>query len=458
MTIRLTSTSGDRRHAGERGSMLLTAMLFAAGIAIVLGSYLALSRTSLKVAHRTFFANDAANLAEAGLEEALYCFNLVAAGTSPSTAWSGWTVAGANAMRTLTPFNRDQNGVGLVKVFVEGYDGTDSTPVVYSQASVTPFDGGAPIVKTVRLSITLTVGTASHGLVGLEGVSFTGTNYADSYVSNPTNSATGPWLVYSSAIARSNASVMVLGGSMSIGGGDIRGNLYLAPGVSAPNASKVSGSIVTNYTAAYPFPAFPTAAGVSQSYNLGSTLPASLPRAGDQAATDGRYYYFCSNTSIRSLTIAANRKVTIVGTASVGMPVTAATPVVLPATSSLQVYMTGPLTISGTTLNALGYAGALEIYTTTTSTCTFGNGTQVVAVFHAPYAAVDSSGNTAGNRLNGRFIARTITLSGTYDFHYDESLQGTGTAATSYVITGWLDLQSAADRGTVSGITGGYLR
>ncbi len=53
------------RLPGERGSMLLTAMLFSIGIALVLGSYLALSLTSLKVAHRTYFANDAANLAEA---------------------------------------------------------------------------------------------------------------------------------------------------------------------------------------------------------------------------------------------------------------------------------------------------------------------------------------------------------------------------------------------------------
>jgi hypothetical protein len=458
MSARSPVAHPGRRLAGERGSMLLTAMLFAAGIALVLGSYLALSRTSLKLAHRTFFANDAANLAEAGIEEALYCFNQIAAGTAPAAAFSGWTFSGANAMRTLTPFNRDQQAVGVTKIFVKGYDGTDAAPVVISQATVTPFDGGAPITKTVHLAITLTTGVASPGLVGLEGVSFTGNTAADSYNSNPTRSATGPWLVYSSAIARANTSVGALGGALSIGGGTISGNLFLGPGVTAPNANKVTGTIRTDYSAVYPFPTYPTAAGVSQSYNLGSSIPAILPRAGDQAAADGYYYYFCNNTSIRSLTISALRKVTIVGTANVGMPVTAATPVILPITSTLRVYMTGPLTIAGTSLNALGYAGALEIYTTTTSTCTFGNGTHVVASFHAPSAALDTSGNTNGNRLNGRFIARTITLGGTYDYHYDESLPGMGAASTSYYITRWLDFQSAADRATVSGLTGGYLR
>ena len=60
------------RLTRERGSMLITALLFCAGIAMVLGTYLSLSRTTLKVAHRTFFSSDAANLAEAGVEEALY--------------------------------------------------------------------------------------------------------------------------------------------------------------------------------------------------------------------------------------------------------------------------------------------------------------------------------------------------------------------------------------------------
>ena len=29
-----------------------------------------------------------------------------------AAAWSGWTVSGTTAKRTLPPFNRDQNGLG----------------------------------------------------------------------------------------------------------------------------------------------------------------------------------------------------------------------------------------------------------------------------------------------------------------------------------------------------------
>lgn len=457
MPDRLPVPTVVRRRSGERGSMLLTAMLFAAGLALVLGSYLALSRTSLKLAHRTFFANDAANLAEAGVEEALYSFNQMAAGTAPATAWSGWTFSGANAMRTLTPFNRDQNAIGLIKVYVKGYDGSDAAPYVVAQAKITPFDGGAPVIRTVHLMIRQNTGTVAPGLVALNGLNLKNSTYADSYVSNPTGSPTGPWLVYAGGIARSNASVVVLAGSVSIASGQIKGDLYLGSGVTAPLASEVTGTITTNYTATFPFPAYPTAAGVSQSYNLGSSIPTTLPRAGDLPASDGRYYYFCTNTSVRKITISANSDVTIVGTASVGMPVTSTNPVTLPTTSSLHVYMTGSFTISGTSINPLGYAGNLRIYTTTTSTCTVGNNTQLVAWFQAPNADFSATGSSTSNRLSGFFLADTITTANQQHFHYDESLQPVASTA-SYEVTRWLDFQSAADRATVAGLTGGYLQ
>jgi hypothetical protein len=452
MYARPPTPSTVRRRTGERGSMLLTAMLFAIGLAIVLGSYLTLSRTTLKVAHRTFFANDAANLAEAGVEEALYAFNLMTAGTAPATAWTGWTISTTNAMLTLPTFNRDQNAVGIVKVYVKGYDGSDAAPYIVSQAVVTPFDGGAPVIRTVHLALRRNSGTAGKGLVVLNGA-FTLSNatFANSYVSNPTRSPTGPWLVYSAGIARSNVSVVVLAGTVSVGTGQIMGNLYLGAGVTAPAASKVTGTITKNYSATYPFPAYPAAAGVSQSYNLAATIPATLPRAGDLPAADGRYYYF-TTAAVRTFTVAANSDVVIVST--VGMPITSATLVNLPTTSTLQVYLGGAFTITGANLNAAGYAGALRIYTNTATACTIGNNCQVTACIHAPSAALHSSGGAVTNSVNGCFIAKSITAANSQDYHFDESLP----VYASYDMTRYMDFQSAADRATVAGLTGNFLR
>src|SRR5690349_12491951 len=120
-----------------RGSVLVTTLLIATVLGIGIVGYLMLSRTALKLSHRTLFVNDASNLAEAGLEEALYCFNQTNAGLAPATAWSGWTLSGTTARRILPQFNRDQSGVGTVKVFVNDYDGA-TNPYVVSQATITP--------------------------------------------------------------------------------------------------------------------------------------------------------------------------------------------------------------------------------------------------------------------------------------------------------------------------------
>ena len=433
--------------------MLITAMLFSIGIALVLGTYLNLSRTTLKVAHRTFFASDAANLAEAGVEEALYSFNLMSAGTAAATAWSGWTISSANAMKTLPTFNRNQNAVAVVKVYVKGYDGSDAAPYIMSQAIVTPFDGGAPVIRTLHLALRQIPGTAGKGLVVLNGaLSLANSTYADSYVSNPTSSPTGPWAVYPAAGAQNNASTVVLAGSVSIASGQIKGNLYLGSGVASPPASDYTGTLTTGFSATYPFPAFPTAAGVSQSYNLAATIPATLPRAGDLPAADGRYYYF-TTASVRSFTVTANTNVTIVGTST--MAITTATLITLPTTSTLHVYVTGAFTLgAGAALNASGYAGALRIYTSTASACTVGNNCQLVAWFHAPSAAFSASGSNVANRLSGYFNAKSISVSNVQNLHYDESLP---TYAT-YEMARYMDFQSAADRATVAGLTGSYLQ
>jgi hypothetical protein len=448
----------DRRITSERGSMLLTAMLFAVGMAMVLGSYLTLSRTSLKVAHRTFFANDAVNLAEAGVEEALYCFNQMAAGTAPATAWTGWTISVANAMRTLPTFNRDQNAVGVVKVYVKGYDGSDAAPYIMSQAVVTPFDGGKPVIRTVHLALRRHAGTGGHGLVSMNGpvvangLTLSNATYADSYISNPTSSPTGPWLVYPAGGARNNASVVVLDGTVTIAAAAlVRGNLYLGAGVAAPPAARVTGSITPNYSLTIPVTAAPTAAGVSQSYNLGASIPLNLPRAGDLPAADGRYYYF-TTTSVRRFTVAPNSHVTIVGTST--MAVTAVNYVTLPTTSTLHVFVTGAFSISGTNLNAAGYAGALRIYTTTAANCTIGNNSQVVAWIHAPNATLAASGVTASNTVSGAVLANRITAATGHEYHFDESLP----VYATYTMTRYMDFQSAADRATVAGLTGGYLQ
>jgi hypothetical protein len=447
---RITSSDSSRHLAAERGSMLLSAMLFAIGLAMVLGTYLTLGRTTLKVAHRSFFANDATNLTEAGLEEALYRFNLMGTGTAPATAWTGWTISGANASFTLPTFNRDQNAIGIVKVYVIGYDGSTSVPMIISQATITPFDGGAPVMKTVQLAIKYDF-TPDYGLVALSGFTLNNTSFADSFNSNPTKSPTGPWAAYPGTGATSRNTTVVLAGTVTVATAlSIKGDIKLGATVANPTG-KYTGSLTTGFSASFPMPVYPTTTSVSQSYNLAATIPATLPRGGDVAAADGRYYYFCSGATIGTVAITAGKNVTIVGTTtgiSGGLTIG--------NLGSCIIYMDKPVVLAtGKTLNDTNWAGALQIYTTSTTASTFASNSRITACLYTPSAALTATGAGASGMLSGYFVAKTISASNTMDFHFDEALLTTGNL---WKPAGWLELQSAADKATVAGRTGNFLR
>src|SRR4051812_14164930 len=95
--MKTTFPDSRRLHRGasaDRGSVLITAMIFSIIIGITLVGYIKLSTNSLKLGHRTFFADTVNNLAEAGTEEAVWAFNQLGNSTdatSVANAWNGWT-------------------------------------------------------------------------------------------------------------------------------------------------------------------------------------------------------------------------------------------------------------------------------------------------------------------------------------------------------------------------------
>ncbi len=108
-----------RRHRSARGTVILVAMCFAAVIAISLSSYLAIARVSMEQSNRSFQTDLSKQLAEAGLETALAAAN--------TNDWSGWTLSGTTATRTVTfaegPAKYGGIGVtGTIKLRVDNYN------------------------------------------------------------------------------------------------------------------------------------------------------------------------------------------------------------------------------------------------------------------------------------------------------------------------------------------------
>lgn len=84
-----------KRHRHTlRGSVVLVALCFVAVLSIAVTTYITLSHRALKLSNRSFQTSLSVQLAESGLEQALWAFN--------KNDWTGWTISGTTATRTLT--------------------------------------------------------------------------------------------------------------------------------------------------------------------------------------------------------------------------------------------------------------------------------------------------------------------------------------------------------------------
>lgn len=436
----------------QRGSLLVSAMVIAAVIGVGLTGYIRLSANSMRLAERTFFLNDVAHLAEAGLEEAVYCFRLMEAGTAVNTAWSGWTLAGNSAAITLPPFNRNLNAIGIVKVYVVGYNGAVSIPEVYSQATIAPLDGSPPITKTLKLGLKKK-GAYNAAILVRSGMDLGTHSVVDSFNSNPTGSASATPLAYPGTGAAAHATVVALGGSVSLGNaGLVKGDVAVAAGVSAPPASQVTGEIITDYTGTYPLPAFPSLSSVTHGYFL-LLMPAILPRAGDSPASDGRYYYFAPLAPIGATTIAAGKNVTVV-------PAKVTSGLTIEAGATCIIYTLGTITTSGNTgIVNKNWAGALQIFTGTTGTCDLAHKDPIYACVYAPFAEVRATGGGSSPSFVGAIMAKTVRTSANMAFHYDEALRTSSTVVgIGWTAATWYDLQGNGGGANLGSLSDGFLQ
>src|SRR3954463_2444197 len=140
----------------ERGSLLIVAMIMSAVIAISIASYIRLGVQSQKMSNRAFYNNGAMNLAERGMEEAMYSINKMV--NDATYDWSGWTKVNSNAdaEQKWTGYTFDQKATGMVRVYVEHYDGT-LAPTIIARSTITL--GGAssaPIEKWIKVKLAMT--------------------------------------------------------------------------------------------------------------------------------------------------------------------------------------------------------------------------------------------------------------------------------------------------------------
>ena len=460
----------------KRGSVLIVTLLLSAMIAIFITSYLQLSINALKFSNRSFYSNSAMNLVDTGLEQALWSINNNNWTGAGFAARSGHPGQYQGTFPSATTYYDLSRGVeGQIKVWA---DTSGSIPEVVAEAIVT-LPGGGQIIKESEMYLQHR-SYFDNGMVAKNSITFKGNNaMVDSWNSDPN----GTVVPYSSSVAHDLGQVGSLDvqvNSIDVSNANIYG--YAAVGGSSssdisvgpqgmvgpygtPNGTIDPSRVTYDFTTNFPDVSAPTYSSLSQSYTISAiTGSTTLPRAGDNPSSDGKYYYFTPSISLSgntdTLSIAANSKVVVVTTNTTGTTVSATgnqSGITIDTTSALTIYTAGNVNVSGNGILNGGASTAnqpadFQLYgTRSASTAQGGSNEQSVSitgngylsgVVYVPNGNVTITGN--GDVL-GSVVGNSISLTGNANFHYDESLKNNN-SSNLWSLSKWHELYSSTDR------------
>ncbi|MDQ8183402.1 hypothetical protein [Pelagicoccus sp. SDUM812005] len=434
-----------------------SAMVAAIFVAVVIGLWMAAamqsSFTEYKMSTRYLNMQNALNLAESGLEEGVRGFN--------DGSWSGWTAYSNGYYKSMTAPWVGNGTTGEIKIFVSK---STTSPTIAAEGSLTGADG-----RTLSRQIKVDLSSSSlfaNGLLARRNVIMNGNGVTvDSWDSRVGN--------YSSSTRASNgnvASLALLNTDILLNNADIYGYISVG-GTFDVNASfhrngtlgewgDAGGSkdltrVTEDFYAELPPVVTPSygswtdvstinggSSDINDALTLGNPLDTSPARYqaerinlsgnGDNLVIDGPVELY------------VRRNVSISGKGTIRI-----TP-----NGSLTLYSAESLSISG---NGSAYgmqnetmkAEKFMIYNTTpyeggTSVDVGGNGL-VYAVIYAPNSNVHLHGGGSGGSVSGAIVGYEITLSGGYEFHYDEALADLA-GGGGLNIDFWRELKAVGER------------
>ncbi len=480
-------------HNTRRGSVLLVALLLGMAMAIAAGSYLSLSLNTLKVAHHTYQYNAAFNLAEAGLEEALWALNN--GGTEGDWTKRAWTDTGDDDKVLLGSFDSSEltapNSLpAYYHVYVQNANNVGGTPIITAEGVIRPTIG--PIVrKQIRIharksnlfmppftaitSLTLNGGEIDSYRMA-EGDYSTAPRRYETTVASPTvtigdiniGSPADIYGFVTVGVGTANAAGFISGIK-----GTVQGDSTVAgaPGVLGSGTGDFvdTNRIAFDFTQDFPMPAAPT-------NTFTDTIPAADSNGfvvlGDPTgATTKRYqvvnWSVPNGTTILvvgpvelkvlgELSLAGKAALTVL-TGSFTTAATTQGKNVIPGTpytstnAECKVYAYGDLSISGNgemtggTIPGANFSTdptKLLIYGMASTSQEFdigGNGNLAAAVY-APKADVTFNGGGSSGCFAGATVANTITVNGNgYAVRFPEEMADMNTS-TTYQISRWVEL------------------
>jgi hypothetical protein len=441
---------------------MLAALCLAMVFAICLTSFVALSYTSLVMSTRNVMSSHAIELAEAGIENALYSENN---GDWTSNSWSSIS-GGTGKQVTLTGFNFENGTTGSVTVTVSNF--ASSSPTFYSEATLNIMNQ-----RTVKREIQATgvylptftnaMGTTPGGGGASSGViKFSGGGTIDSYdsskgaydamVGSPAAANKGYSAVLLSQLASGSPGVQL--GSNTIVDGYVVGTA--ATPESYASGSEVKGPTTPGGTAVDTSRILSETAPIQQnlpenfpsSYNIISPAAATLSGnstlvLGNPAASVATPYIILGNLSISgNAQVSIQGPVILIVEGSVNIASGSNASIAIASTSpttgggplvSLEMHAFGNLNIDGGGISNVTQNPERLLVTSewnSAGTLEMGTTTPFYGAINFPNNSITFNNNTT---IYGSVVANSITFKNSPSFHYDVNMQNSAPLSSSFM-------------------------
>lgn len=479
-----------KHRKNVHGSVLVIGLVIASILGVTLASYLVLTQNQHRAMVRSATWGTSLSLSEAGVEEALALINKYAGTSTELSTWTnsagpdGWTRDGIVFSKTRTM----DSAIGSYTVYITNLldaFNLPNRPAIYAegnavwnvvdssllkpyyaaagvQSESTP-SASAPVVRRVAVQTIRTplfpVPKAAIGQINLQGNNIA----TDSFDSSlPAYSIDGKYPTGNPSMTRDKGTVITLStliDSLNVGNADIKGMVKTGPNGTiaiGPNGSVGSkawveggnNGIQTGYSADDVNLDFPNAVLPSvPSWTALPSLPAIAPVIGvttyDLVLTTGNYIASSLPDRIyvapgQQVIVRVTGSVHLSGTDRIDISTNASMAVYMGATSGAAVSFStqGNGNINNVDQNALNF----QLYGLPTCTSiSMGGNASFTGTIYAPQADLTwGGGGSTTYDFVGASVAKTDTMNGHANFHYDENLGKRG-PSRGYVPNSWAE-------------------
>lgn len=432
----MNRVAAQRRFSSSRGAALLAALCFATVLAIALSSYITICYRTLAMSARNMQGTRSVELAETGMEEALWMLN------NGANDWSSWTVTGTTATKTITDFTYDNGVTGQIGITITNYDGSTGTRAV-TVTGTTHLADGTDVTRTLTSS-SAQVPLFVNAVAGTTGkVKFKSGGTVDSYDSSTDiNAAT---LGYSAVI--SSGSTSTSSATVQLNNAQVKGYAAtLSTGPSYSTSAKLIGSATMPIAAnRAPTNSWVDLSRMSTSpyqpifdENVPSGASIALPGGTATIGTPGAAastLYTATNVSIgNGTTLTVDGPVVL--TVSGNLTVSGTGKIVITTNGSLEIHLAGDLALDGNGIQnntklprkLLIMAKADNIY----DSLEMGTNTAFYGVIYTPNNSFTVSNSQT---IYGAIVAKSVTFNASPVIHYDMDLRHETRGVFSGVIT-----------------------